>query len=490
MIRRLARLTTLSVIMVVVVFGAAHAAQASIDDGHGKDWRQLTETIGLSWSQVAQVCPQDGASACVGSVGGVNLTDWVWATDAQVIELFSYFDPDVLASASVSGQKYFFSATTFLNSFRPTFSVSLTYQASAFAAGWTASTDAMGFPVVGSAGWGMTNVSIGGHFTVAPMTTPDGVEGTRGIFLWRATGLGTSAVFAYDDVGQVASPAGGTAVANVLANDWAGGARATTANVTLTQISSTSPHVTLDTSDGSVDVTAGVEPKTHLLVYRICNITSPDHCDDAAVTVGVKAFVIDAVNDQGAVSPSTGGTAVASVLANDTLGGARATPANVTLSLKSLTPSTAGITLNLATGAVSVAKGTAIGTYALVYGICETANPTSCDSATATVTVRPNVIDAVNDSAKGSSKTGGTILASVLNNDTLNGIRATTASVSLALVSITPSTNGITLDTTAGSVKVAPKTNSGTYALVYRICEIASPTNCDQATVTIDLSGK
>ena len=239
-----------------------------------------------------------------------------------------------------------------------------------------------------------------------------------------------------------------------------------------------------------MDVTAGVEPKTHLLAYRICNITSPDHCDDASVTVGVKAFVIDAVNDQGAISPSTGGTAVASVLANDTLGGARATPANVTLSLKSLTPNTAGITLNLATGAVSVVKGTAIGTYALVYGICETANTTSCDSATATVTVRPNVIDAVNDSAKGSSKTGGTILASVLNNDTLNGIRTTTASVSLALVSITPSTTGITLDTTAGSVKVAPKTNSGTYALVYRICEIASPTNCDQATVTIDLSGK
>src|SRR4249920_4206037 len=99
MIRRLARLTTLSVIMVVVVFGAARAAQASVDDVHGKDWRQLTETLGLSWSQVAQVCPQDGASACVGSVGGVNLTDWVWATDAQVIELFSYFEPDVLASA-------------------------------------------------------------------------------------------------------------------------------------------------------------------------------------------------------------------------------------------------------------------------------------------------------------------------------------------------------------------------------------------------------
>jgi hypothetical protein len=62
--------------------------------------------------------------------------------------------------------------------------------------------------------------------------------------------------------------------------------------------------------------------------------------------------------------------------------------------------------------------------------------------------------------------------------------------VSVALVSLTPPTKGITLDTTTGSVKAAPKTNSGTYAIVYRICEIASPINCDQARVTIDLSGK
>ena len=490
MMRRLVRLTTVSVIMVVVAFGAARAAQASVDDGHGKEWRQLIETVGLSRSQVAEVCPQDGASPCVGSVNGIDLTDWVWATDAQVIELFSYFEPDILTSPSVSGQKYFFTATNFLNAFRPTFSMSLTYQAAAFAAGWTASADASGFPLVGSAGWGMTNVSIGGHFTVASLGMPDGIEGTRGVFLWHPTGLGTPGVFAYDDAGQVDSPAGGTAVANVLANDWAAGAPATTANVTLTQISSTSAQVALDTSDGSVDVAAGVSATTHQLVYRICNIASPGSCDDAIVTVRVKAFVIDAVNDQGVVSPATGGTAIASVLANDTVGGVRATSSTVTLSLKSITPSAPGIALNLATGAVTVAKGTAIGTYALVYGICETANPTNCDSATATVTVRPNIVDAVNDSARGSSKTGGTVIASVLTNDTLNGSRATTATVSLSLVSLTPSVKGITLNTGTGAVTVAPKTSSGTYALVYRICEIASPTNCDQATATIDLSGK
>ena len=104
MIRDFARLITLSVIMALVVAGAARPAQAFVDDVHGKEWRQLTETVGLSWDQVAQVCPQDGASACVGSVGGIDLTDWVWASDSQTIELFSYFEPDILASPSLSGQ--------------------------------------------------------------------------------------------------------------------------------------------------------------------------------------------------------------------------------------------------------------------------------------------------------------------------------------------------------------------------------------------------
>src|SRR5947208_3501327 len=255
MIRDFARRIPLSVIMALVVAGAARPAQAFVDDVHGKEWRQLTETVGLSWDQVAQVCPQDGASACVGSVGGIDLTDWVWASDSQTIELFSYFEPDILTSPVVSGQKYFFTATTFMNAFQPTFSVALTYQAAAQAAGWTSSTDPTGVPVAGAVSWGTTSVSIGGQFGVEPMSSP-GVA--LGVFLWRATGLGTGAAYAYDDVGQLASPAGGTAVANVLANDWIGGAPATTDNVTLFQLSSTNPRVTLDILDGSVDAAAGV----------------------------------------------------------------------------------------------------------------------------------------------------------------------------------------------------------------------------------------
>jgi hypothetical protein len=149
-----------------------------------------------------------------------------------------------------------------------------------------------------------------------------------------------------------------------------------------------------------------------------------------------------------------------------------------------------GITLDPASGAVVVAQGTALGSYALVYRICETANSGNCDTATASVSVRPNVIDAVNDYGRASSKAANTVIASVLANDTLDGIRATTPTVVLSQVSLLPASSGIALNLSTGAVTVKAKTTSGIYALTYQICEAASPANCDTAVATVELSGK
>jgi len=223
-------------------------------------------------------------------------------------------------------------------------------------------------------------------------------------------------------------------------------------------------------------------------IYKICDTANPANCDGAAVRVTVPPYVVNAVNDQGTVSPSTGGVAVASVLANDILGAGLATTANVTLSQQSSTDP--GVTLDPATGSVNVAKGTPTGTQTLLYQMCETANPTNCDQATVTVNVVPYVVSAVNDQARVSSKTPGRAIASVLANDSLGSARATMANVTLSLMSLSPPSSDIKLDPSDGSVSVLRKTQSGTYTLVYQICEIASPSNCAQARVTLDLSGK
>src|SRR5262249_18598830 len=154
--------------------------------------------------------------------------------------------------------------------------------------------------------------------------------------------------------------------------------------------------------------------------------------------------VIRAANDQGSISPSTGGVAIANVLANDRLGFAVATTATVTLSQLSTTNPAAA--LDPISGSVNVARGAGTGTHSVGYQICETANPSNCAQATATVTVAPYVVTAVNDQARSSSKIPGTAIASVLANDWLGSARATTANVSLSLVSLSPPNADIQLD--------------------------------------------
>ena len=286
---------------------------------------------------------------------------------------------------------------------------------------------------------------------------------------------------------SVTTLASGLVMINVFANDTLDGTPVTSARVTVTTVSTTSPGIMLSAWNGALWVPVGTPPGAHTLTYRICEIASPTNCDTADVSITVNPFPIDAVDDAGA-APRSGGTAVLNVLANDAFNGAAATPARVRLG--QVSSASAGVALNAATGAVTVAAGTAVGTYSLRYSLCEIATPSNCDDANVAVTVQPLQIIAVDDSTRASSKTAGTALASVLSNDMLGGARATTANVRLSQISLTPASNMIRLDAADGSIDILGKTSSGTYSLVYQICEIEMPDNCARGTVRIDLSGK
>jgi len=52
-----------------------------------REWRQLTETVGFTWTQVSTVCdPSTGV--CSGSLGDVSFDGWIWADATAVRELF------------------------------------------------------------------------------------------------------------------------------------------------------------------------------------------------------------------------------------------------------------------------------------------------------------------------------------------------------------------------------------------------------------------
>ena len=365
---------------------ANRTASVGVDDGDGKVWRQLVETTGLSWTQVAEVCALDGATPCNGIVGGRDLRGWIWGTADQVTMLLAHYEPAILTSSTVSGFEQFFTADNFLIAFRPTFSFALTYQAGQSASGWTSSTDTSGFPIAASVSNGHASVSAGGTFSLAA-ASPDQVSASVGVFLWHAAGSGP--VFAANDAGST-KRSGGTAIASVLANDSFAGSPASLASLVLSQLSSTDAGVTLDPSDGSVDVAADASVGVKTLDYSLCEVAAPTNCDHATATITVVPYVVDAVDDAGGAMSMAGGTAIGNVLANDRFDGAQASADNVVLSPVSSTSS--GVTLDATDGSVEVAPGTSGGVHTLVYRICETASPSNCDLASAKVTVAPQTI--------------------------------------------------------------------------------------------------
>ncbi len=222
-----------------------------------------------------------------------------------------------------------------------------------------------------------------------------------------------------------------------------------------------------------------VSPGTHTIT-----ITVKDACGNTKTCTSnlIVSGPIAAVNDAGnSVNGYAGGVSLSDVLANDSLNCSLVNPAHVTLSFVSSTH--AGITLN--GSSVSVLAGTLAGTYSLTYSICDVQHPSNCDEATVSVPVSAAPIQANDDSGISvNGFTGGTANSNVLSNDKLNGITVIPAEVITSFVSASHA--GITLSGSA--VEVAPGTPAGSYSLVYRICEVLNPTNCDEATVSVSVS--
>ena len=185
-------------------------------------------------------------------------------------------------------------------------------------------------------------------------------------------------------------------------------------------------------------------------------------------------------------------TTTGTVLDNDKLGTKTPTTTDVILTVVTTTTDVVGATktptLN-SNGTVTVPSGTKSGTYEIVYSICERLNPDNCATATATVKVGSTPIVAKADTytvTNGTSTT--TTIGTVLDNDKLGTKTPTTADVILTVVTTTTDVVGATKTPTLnndGTVTVPSGTKSGTYEIVYSICERLNPDNCATTTATV-----
>ncbi|MFZ3565288.1 hypothetical protein, partial [Tenacibaculum finnmarkense] len=173
---------------------------------------------------------------------------------------------------------------------------------------------------------------------------------------------------------------------------------------------------------------------------------------------------------------------VGSVLTGDTLNGVQVTTANT-----DVTPITTGNILIDADGNVTIAANTPTGSYDVEYEICESgANPGNCTTATVTVEVVGELV-AVKDEFTSINGKDGATTTSVLENDTLNGVKVVPSEVTLtAGTAPTPIAGSITMNAD-GSITIAPGTTAGTYDYEYTICENLNPANCKTVISTVEV---
>ena len=287
---------------------------------------------------------------------------------------------------------------------------------------------------------------------------------------------------------------GGNDIINAFTNDMLNSVPVVPSAITATITSPATPLnggsvPVLDPATGLVDVPAGTPAGIYTINYQICENNNPTNCSTASVTIIVDPAAIAASNDNGGpVNGANGAADIINILGNDVLNGLAPTPSNIAIMVT--TPaSNPGVTLDPATGNVSVAAGTPAGTYSIAYQICERLNPTNCANAVATVVVAAPAIAAANDAPPAiNGLNGGNDIINAFTNDTLNGAPIVPSAITATVTSPANSINGAPvpiLDPLTGLVDVPAGTPAGNYTITYQICENNNPTNCTTASITI-----
>lgn len=123
---------------------------------------------------------------------------------------------------------------------------------------------------------------------------------------------------------------------------------------------------------------------TNSFQYIVCDQGTPSLCDTATVTVMIRNAVLLANPDVSTlpINGNIGGVSELGIFINDVLNNQ---PINSLQVILTSTPS-GPLSMN-ANGVISVAPNTMTGDYSMIYQICETSNPTNCDTARVTVRV-------------------------------------------------------------------------------------------------------
>ncbi|MBC7605827.1 MAG: T9SS type A sorting domain-containing protein [Burkholderiales bacterium] len=301
---------------------------------------------------------------------------------------------------------------------------------------------------------------------------------------------------AVDDTFGVVYGASQVTAGDLLVNDLLNGFSTSLSAVTITQLSTTNPGVSL--SGANVIVAGGTPRGTYTLTYKICSIANSTLCDTGTVTVNTQltanpdSFVSVCFNNY-----------VGNVLGSgsdlnyvDTLNGVPAIltpfytqpgnvlhPADVYLNVLSTYPGIQ-VTNN---GDILVLQQIPPGHYVVTYELREIAHPTNFSIGYIDINVPPPSIYAQNDDFSTSpiDSTVGGSPGNVFNNDFSDCLGPLNQfNTNLQATSIPP---GITL-LPDGTITVAVGTAPGVYIIDYTVCETSFGA-CSTASAYVTVIG-
>lgn len=263
--------------------------------------------------------------------------------------------------------------------------------------------------------------------------------------------------------------------------------------VNITLIDPSDPLVTIDTETGNIFV-GGVSSGTYIIEYSICEAgTDPEdaNCSTAIVTVQVLNPIV-ANNDMlitTADNPNAGNVLEDNGNGADLLNGEAVSIDEVNITVINATDPL--VSVDTETGNVIVGE-VASGTYTIEYSICEAGtDPVDANCSTATVTVQVQNLIVANDdtiSSAGGNPNAGNVLEDNGNGaDMLYGEAVSISDVDISVISASDPL--VSIDTETGNIVVG-EVPSGTYTIVYSICEAGTDpadANCSTATVTVQV---
>lgn len=172
----------------VAAAGLASRTASACDGGDGRFWLRQPVAQGMTWDQLAALCPLGGAGPCTGALAGLT-----WANADEVLGLFGCFAPELTARTCAAGVENLGAASTAVGALGANYTYATSFSMTQSSEGWVSTREASGAPMLGQA-FTSVGVNQSGGYAIGTLgvgistLAADAGSPYRGAWLYRRDG--------------------------------------------------------------------------------------------------------------------------------------------------------------------------------------------------------------------------------------------------------------------------------------------------------------